>query len=172
MQPSKSHLRLCVLVNGEEILESDDLVGDDWVGEVREDSKTVVTSTGRTSENTHPLFPKHIQMLPQTRKHVDPRRPFQPVLSAFPRSAGYETGVSHYIRFSLGEKGKRGKGQHKERTKEEKKGKLTLRLKPKASLYPRQKIPPKKQITTKVQNNLPLPNGAFQAWLLFGDNGG
>jgi hypothetical protein len=50
MQPSKSHLRLRVLVNGEEISESDDLVGDDWVGEVREDSKTVVT---RDSENTH-----------------------------------------------------------------------------------------------------------------------
>jgi hypothetical protein len=52
MQPSKSHLRLRVLVNGEEISESDDSVGDDWVGEVREDSKNVVTM-GRTSENTH-----------------------------------------------------------------------------------------------------------------------
>jgi hypothetical protein len=41
MQPSKSHLQLRVLVNGEEILESDNSVGDDWVGEVREDSKTV-----------------------------------------------------------------------------------------------------------------------------------
>jgi hypothetical protein len=50
MQPSKSHLRLRVLVNREEILESDDLVGDNWVGEVLEDSKTVVTSD---SENTH-----------------------------------------------------------------------------------------------------------------------
>jgi hypothetical protein len=79
MQPSKSHLRLRVVVNGEEISESDDSVGDDWVGEVREDSKTVVTM-GRTSKNTHPSFPKHIQMLPPTRKHVDPRRPFQPLL--------------------------------------------------------------------------------------------
>ena len=35
MQPSKSHLRLRVLVNGEEISESDDSVGDDWVGEKR-----------------------------------------------------------------------------------------------------------------------------------------
>ena len=50
MQPSKSHLRLRVLVNGEEISESDDSVGDDWGEEVREGSKTVVTSD---SENTH-----------------------------------------------------------------------------------------------------------------------
>jgi hypothetical protein len=80
MQPSKSHLRLRVLVNGEEISESDDSVGDDSVGEVRADSQTVVTM-GRMSENTHPSFPKHIQILPQTRKHVEPRRPSQPVLS-------------------------------------------------------------------------------------------
>jgi hypothetical protein len=49
MQPSKSHLRLRVLVNGEEILD-DDSVGDDWGEEVREGSKNVVTSS---SENTH-----------------------------------------------------------------------------------------------------------------------
>jgi hypothetical protein len=55
MKPSKSHLRLRVLVNKEEISESDDSVGDDWVEEVREDSKTVVTSMGRMSENTHPF---------------------------------------------------------------------------------------------------------------------
>jgi hypothetical protein len=79
MQPSKSHLRLRVLVNGEEISESDDSVGDYSVGEVREDSQTAVTM-GRTSENTHPSFPKHIQILLQTRKDVEPRRPFQPVL--------------------------------------------------------------------------------------------
>jgi hypothetical protein len=49
MQPSKSHLRLRVLVKGEEILD-DDSFGDDWGGEVHEGSKTVVTSD---SENTH-----------------------------------------------------------------------------------------------------------------------
>jgi hypothetical protein len=42
MQPSKSHLRLRVLVNGEEISESDDSVG-----EVREETQTVVPWDGR-----------------------------------------------------------------------------------------------------------------------------
>jgi hypothetical protein len=37
MQPSKSHLQLCVLVNGEEILESNDSVG-----EVCEETQTAV----------------------------------------------------------------------------------------------------------------------------------
>ena len=49
MHPCKSHLRLRVLVNGEEISD-DDSVGDDWGEEVREGSKNVVTSS---SENTH-----------------------------------------------------------------------------------------------------------------------
>jgi hypothetical protein len=48
MKPSRSHLRLCVLVNGEEILESDDLVG-----EVREDTQTVVPWDGRVRILTH-----------------------------------------------------------------------------------------------------------------------
>jgi hypothetical protein len=45
-------------------------------------------------------------------------------------------------------------------------------LKPKASLNPTQKIQAKKPKPTKVQNDLPLLDGDFQAWLLFGDNGG
>jgi hypothetical protein len=45
-------------------------------------------------------------------------------------------------------------------------------LKPKASLNPKPKIQPNKPIPTNLQNDLPLPNGDFQAWLLFGDNGG
>jgi hypothetical protein len=48
MKPSRSHLRLCVLVNGEEILELDDLVG-----EVREDTQTVVPWDGRVRILTH-----------------------------------------------------------------------------------------------------------------------
>jgi hypothetical protein len=48
MKPSRSHLRLYVLVNGEEILESDDLVG-----EVREDTQTVVPWDGRVRILTH-----------------------------------------------------------------------------------------------------------------------
>jgi hypothetical protein len=48
MKPSRSHLRLCVLVNGEEILESDNSVG-----EVREDTQTVVPWDGRVRILTH-----------------------------------------------------------------------------------------------------------------------
>jgi hypothetical protein len=168
MQPSKSHLQLRVLVNGEEISESDDSVGDDWVGEVLEDSKTVVTSMGRTSENTHPSFPKHIQMLPETRKHVEPRRPFQPVLGLWgTKRVSPTTSVSAWVK-----RAKEAKDSTKKQPKKKKKGKLTLSLKPKASLNPKQTIPPKKSIHTNLQNDLPLPNGDFQAWLLFGDNGG
>jgi hypothetical protein len=48
MKPSRSHLQLRVLVNGEEILESDDSVG-----EVREDTQTVVPWDGRVRILTH-----------------------------------------------------------------------------------------------------------------------
>jgi endonuclease III len=44
-----------------------------------------------------------------------------------------------------------------------KKGKLTLTLKPRASLKP---------TPTTLPKPIPLPNGEFQAWLVFGDNGG
>jgi hypothetical protein len=50
MQPSRSHLRLRVLVNGEEILESNDLVG-----EIREETQTVVPWDGRVRILTHRL---------------------------------------------------------------------------------------------------------------------
>jgi hypothetical protein len=45
-----------------------------------------------------------------------------------------------------------------------KRKKLTLTLKTKASLKPK---PP-----NCLPKHLPLPNGEFQAWLLFEDNGG
>jgi hypothetical protein len=50
--------------------------------------------------------------------------------------------------------------------------KLTLSLKPKASLNQKPKIQPRKPILPNFQNNLSLPKGDFQAWLLFGDNVG
>jgi hypothetical protein len=50
MKPSRSHLQLRVLVNGEEILESDDSVG-----EVCEDTQTVVPWDGRVRILTHPF---------------------------------------------------------------------------------------------------------------------
>jgi hypothetical protein len=48
MKPSTSHLQLRVLVNGEGILESDDSVG-----EVREDTQTVVPWDGQVRILTH-----------------------------------------------------------------------------------------------------------------------
>jgi hypothetical protein len=44
-----------------------------------------------------------------------------------------------------------------------KKTKLTLTLKPRASLKP---------TPTNLTKPLPLPNGEFQVWLVFEDNGG
>jgi hypothetical protein len=119
--------------------ESDDLVGDDWVKEVREDSKTVVTSMGRTSEDTHPSFPKHIQMLPQTRRHVEPRRPFQPVLGLRgTKRVSPTTSVSAWVK-----RAKEAKDSAQRNNQRRKKGEVTLSLKPKASLNPKQKIQPK-----------------------------
>ncbi len=51
----------------------------------------------------------------------------------------------------------------KKKTRRPKKGKLTLTLKPRASLKP---------TPTTLPKPIPLPNGEFQAWLVFGDNGG
>jgi hypothetical protein len=67
---------------------------------------------------------------------------------------------------------KEAKDSTKKQQKKKKKRKLTLSLKPKASLNPKPKIQPKKPIPPNLQKDLPLPNGDFQAWLLFGDNGG
>lgn len=121
-QTSTSNLRLRVVVNGEEISESDDSVG-------------------------------------------EVRRPLQPVLGR--RSAKRVSPTT-----SLSNRVKRTKNNTEKPPKKKKKGKLTLSLKPKASLKPPPKIQPKKTKTSKEQNDLPLPDGDFQAWLVFGDNGG
>ncbi len=107
-------------------------------------------------------------MFPQTRKDAEPRLPFQPVLGGRgTKRVSPTTSVSARVK-----RAKEAKESTMKQPKKKKKGNLTLSLKPKASLNPKPKIQPRKPIPTNFQIDLPLPNGDFQAWLLFGDNGG
>jgi hypothetical protein len=91
---------------------------------------------GRTSENTHQSFPKHIQILPKTRKHVEPRRPLQSVLGLRGRKRVSPT-TSVPVRVK---RAKEAKDSTKKQPKKKKKVKLTLSLISKATLNPKPKF--------------------------------
>jgi hypothetical protein len=149
-EPNTSHLQLHVLVNGEEISESEASVA-----EVDEESKTIVP-LGRKSENTHHSFPRNIQILPKPSNHLQHSHPKQPSLRMSRKRVSPATSTPLSTRV-------KEKSTKKPPIKR-KKTKLTLTLKPKACL--------KSKPPNRLPKHLPFPNGEFQAWLLFGDNGG